>query len=78
MHDTFFLKPEAETGERKLLRTHTSPVQVRTMQRAEPEAAGLDRHGQTPPIRIIVPGRTYRVRTATPPTRRCSTRSKVW
>ena len=31
MHDTFFLKPDPETGERKVLRTHTSPVQVRTM-----------------------------------------------
>ena len=47
MHDTFFLKPD-ETGERKLLRTHTSPVQVRTML------------AQKPPIRVICPGRTYR------------------
>ena len=48
MHDTFFLKPDPETGERKVLRTHTSPVQVRTMT------------SQTPPIRIIAPGRTFR------------------
>ena len=48
MHDTFFLKPDPETGERKVLRTHTSPVQVRTMM------------SQTPPIRIIAPGRTFR------------------
>ena len=47
MHDTFFLQPDAN-GERKLLRTHTSPVQVRTML------------GQKPPIRVICPGRTYR------------------
>ena len=47
MHDTFFFHPDA-TGERKLLRTHTSPVQVRTML------------GQKPPIRVICPGRTYR------------------
>jgi phenylalanyl-tRNA synthetase alpha chain len=47
MHDTFFLKPD-ETGERKVLRTHTSPVQVRTMQT------------QAPPIRIVAPGRVYR------------------
>jgi phenylalanyl-tRNA synthetase alpha chain len=47
MHDTFFLKPDA-TGARKLLRTHTSPVQVRTML------------AQQPPIRVICPGRTYR------------------
>jgi len=47
MHDTFFFNPK-EDGERMLLRTHTSPVQVRTMV------------SQTPPIRIIAPGRTYR------------------
>jgi len=47
MHDTFFFPPDAE-GERKLLRTHTSPVQVRTML------------AQKPPIRIVCPGRTYR------------------
>ncbi len=47
MHDTFFLEPDAN-GERKLLRTHTSPVQVRTML------------SQKPPIRVICPGRTYR------------------
>jgi len=48
MHDTFFLKPDPQTGERKVLRTHTSPVQVRTMM------------SQKPPIRIIAPGRTFR------------------
>ncbi len=47
MHDTFYLEPN-EAGERKLLRTHTSPVQIRTMLTAKP------------PIRIIAPGRTYR------------------
>jgi phenylalanyl-tRNA synthetase alpha chain len=47
MHDTFFFNPK-EDGTRMLLRTHTSPVQVRTMM------------SQTPPIRIIAPGRTYR------------------
>ena len=47
MHDTFFLAPDAN-GVRKVLRTHTSPVQVRTML------------GQKPPIRVICPGRTYR------------------
>ena len=46
-HDTFYLPPDAD-GKRKVLRTHTSPVQVRTMEATEP------------PIRIIVPGRTYR------------------
>ncbi len=47
MHDTFFLKPDSE-GEKMVLRTHTSPVQIRTMM------------NQEPPIRIIAPGRTYR------------------
>ena len=47
MHDTFFL-PQREDGSRHVLRTHTSPVQVRTMM------------SQKPPIRILVPGRTYR------------------
>ena len=47
MHDTFFLAPDRD-GKRKVLRTHTSPVQVRTMR------------AQTPPIRVIIPGRTYR------------------
>ncbi|WP_348721224.1 phenylalanine--tRNA ligase subunit alpha [uncultured Candidatus Puniceispirillum sp.] len=46
-HDTFYLPPDAD-GKRKVLRTHTSPVQIRTMEASEP------------PIRIIVPGRTYR------------------
>ena len=48
MHDTFFFEPDPATGERKLLRTHTSPVQVRTML------------SQKPPIRVVCPGRTYR------------------
>jgi phenylalanyl-tRNA synthetase alpha chain len=47
MHDTFYV-PERADGSRLLLRTHTSPVQVRTMQRTPP------------PLRIIAPGRTYR------------------
>ena len=47
MHDTFYVAPQAD-GSRHVLRTHTSPVQVRTML------------VQKPPIRVIVPGRTYR------------------
>ena len=46
-HDTFYL-PGERNGHRLLLRTHTSPVQIRTMLEEEP------------PIRIIVPGRTFR------------------
>ena len=42
MHDTFYFNAET------LLRTHTSPVQIRTMEK------------QDPPIRIICPGRVYR------------------
>jgi phenylalanyl-tRNA synthetase alpha chain len=47
MHDTFYLNEKAD-GSRMLLRTHTSPVQIRTMLTSKP------------PIRIIVPGRTFR------------------
>ena len=47
MHDTFYF-PQRADGSRLLLRTHTSPVQVRTML------------SQKPPIRIIAPGRVYR------------------
>ena len=42
MHDTLYL------GEQALLRTHTSPVQVRTLQRYQP------------PVRVLVPGNVYR------------------
>ena len=60
MHDTFFL-PEDENGERKVLRTHTSPVQVRVMNRTNQKpAAPWIASGQEPPIRVIVPGRTFR------------------
>ena len=47
-HDTFYLPGTMPNGHRTVLRTHTSPVQIRTMT------------AQEPPIRIIVPGRTYR------------------
>ena len=60
MHDTFFLKPGAD-GTRKLLRTHTSPVQVRVMQQTnEKPAAGYITAPIDPPIRVVMPGRTYR------------------
>jgi phenylalanyl-tRNA synthetase alpha chain len=48
MHDTFYFPDVDADGNRMLLRTHTSPVQVRTMMT------------QKPPIRIIAPGKTYR------------------
>jgi phenylalanyl-tRNA synthetase alpha chain len=47
MHDTFYFPPKPD-GARMLLRTHTSPVQIRIML------------SQKPPIRVIIPGRTYR------------------
>lgn len=47
MHDTFYMNA-SEGEEPKVLRTHTSPVQIRTMT------------SQEPPIRIIAPGRVYR------------------
>ncbi|MBX3464465.1 MAG: phenylalanine--tRNA ligase subunit alpha [Planctomycetes bacterium] len=53
--DTFWLEPHPGLG-RNLLRTHTSPVQVRTMQR-------LTRHGFHPPLKVIVPGRCFRSET---------------
>jgi len=59
MHDTFWL-PEDAKGERKLLRTHTSPVQVRVMQRTNESLPAWVANGQEPPIRVIVPGRVYR------------------
>lgn len=59
MHDTFWL-PEDETGERKVLRTHTSPVQIRSMQRLNEKLPSWIANGHEPPIRVIVPGRTYR------------------
>ena len=48
MHDTFYMPERAGTNQAMVLRTHTSPVQIRTMRATKP------------PIRIICPGRTYR------------------
>lgn len=48
MHDTFYFPDTDADGRAMLLRTHTSPVQIRTMMSEEP------------PIRIIAPGRVYR------------------
>ncbi len=66
MHDTFYF-PQKPDGSRLLLRTHTSPVQVRTMPRP-----------QKPPIRV----ESFRAALIAPTlikrTRRCSIRSKGW
>ncbi len=48
MQDTFYVLPREEGDEPKVLRTHTSPVQIRSMQE----------HGA--PLRVIAPGRVYR------------------
>ncbi len=47
MHDTFYISSKIG-GDGRLLRTHTSPVQIRTLK------------GATPPLRIIAPGKVYR------------------
>ncbi|MBF0214712.1 MAG: phenylalanine--tRNA ligase subunit alpha [Magnetococcales bacterium] len=47
MHDTFYLPP-APDGRKRLLRTHTSPVQIRVME------------GKQPPLRAIAPGKVFR------------------
>jgi phenylalanyl-tRNA synthetase alpha chain len=48
MHDTFYIKGSDGDGGQRVLRTHTSPVQVRTMMSGKP------------PFRVIAPGRVYR------------------
>ena len=48
MQDTFYLEPQEGEDERRVLRTHTSPVQIRMM----------ESHGA--PVRVIAPGRVYR------------------
>lgn len=48
-HDTFYVEGTGDDGHRKVLRTHTSPVQIRAMRQLE-----------QPPIRVIAPGRTFR------------------
>ena len=48
MMDTFYCEPREPGEEPRVLRTHTSPVQIRTMQ------------STPPPLRIIAPGRVYR------------------
>jgi len=52
MHDTFFFHAD-EAQQAKLLRTHTSPVQIRTMK-------GCVDSGGQPPLAVVAPGRVYR------------------
>ena len=58
--DTFYVADDV------VLRTHTSPMQIRAME-AHP-----------PPLYVVIPGRVYRRDQSTRRTRRCSTRSRAW
>ncbi len=58
MQDTFYVEDKDASGLQLLLRTHTSPIQVRYARRHVELYSHLDR---MPPIKVIAPGRTYRV-----------------
>ena len=73
MHDTFYFPQDANealdsapnsdrtAAKRMLLRTHTSPVQIRVMKQSnEKPAAPYLTPPMEPPIRVVMPGRTYR------------------
>ena len=54
LQDTFYINNKYDKSKKYVLRTHTSPVQIRTMM------------GNQPPIRIIAPGKVFRNETVTP------------
>ena len=54
MHDTFYLPDRTPEGREMVLRTHTSPVQIRSMLEV------VKNHPGGAPIRLIAPGRVYR------------------
>src|SRR5450830_493741 len=61
MHDTFYVEGGTATAP-NLLRTHTSPMQIRhAVQHVNAHRALLDAGETMPEIRVIAPGRTYRV-----------------
>ncbi len=61
MHDTFYVEGGTEAAP-NLLRTHTSPMQIRhAVQHVKKHRALIDAGGRMPEIRVIAPGRTYRV-----------------
>jgi phenylalanyl-tRNA synthetase alpha chain len=61
MHDTFYVEGGTETAP-NLLRTHTSPMQIRyAVQHVKKHRTLIDAGGLMPEIRVIAPGRTYRV-----------------
>ena len=65
MHDTFYVEDGKEMvsgAAPNLLRTHTSPMQIRyAVQHVKEHRALIDAGGLMPEIRVIAPGRTYRV-----------------
>ena len=61
MHDTFYVEGGTSTAP-NLLRTHTSPMQIRhAVQHVQAHQASLAAGNGMPEIRVIAPGRTYRV-----------------
>ena len=61
MHDTFYVEGGTEAAP-NLLRTHTSPMQIRhAVQHVKKHRASIDAGQAMPEIRVIAPGRTYRV-----------------
>ena len=61
MHDTFYVEGGLDNAP-NLLRTHTSPMQIRyAIEHAKKHRALIDAGGRMPEIRVIAPGRTYRV-----------------
>ena len=61
MHDTFYVEGGTATAP-NVLRTHTSPMQIRhAVQHVKKHRAALDAGQAMPEIRVIAPGRTYRV-----------------
>ena len=61
MHDTFYIEGGSEQAPH-LLRTHTSPMQIRhAIAHVKRHRAALDAGQAMPEIRVIAPGRTYRV-----------------
>ena len=61
MHDTFYVEGGTEAAP-NLLRTHTSPMQIRyAIQHVKKHRVAINAGGAMPEIRVIAPGRTYRV-----------------
>ena len=61
MQDTFYLETKDEQGRPLVLRTHTSPMQLRYARYQVAHNKSVGNPSSMPPIRVIAPGRTYRV-----------------